>query len=380
VRIALVHDYLTQYGGAERVLETLRERYPTAPVFTSVSNLSALPPSFASWQIHNSPMQRLPRAAMVHRALLPLFPAAFRSFTGALREFDVVIADSSAWSHNVVVRDDAVLLCYCHSPARFLYGDEGYLRPARLPPLVRQLTPPVFAWLRRNDRRAAARVDRYLANSNNVARRIQRLYGREATVIYPPVDVERYAPGNPPPEPEPWYLVVSRLVPHKRVDLAVSACNRLGKPLKIIGDGRALSDLRRHAGPSIEFLGRLDDADVIDQLRRCRALILPAAEDFGITAVEAQAAGRPVIAFGEGGALESIVDGETGLFFDRQDPDSLVEAIQRFEAREWNPALARANASRFSKTRFMKQIAAEVQAAIVAKNTVVGARHAVPFS
>jgi glycosyltransferase involved in cell wall biosynthesis len=378
VRIALVHDYLTQYGGAERVLETLHELYPGAPVFTSVTDLSALPPSFATWQIHNSPMQRIPGAAQFHRALLPLFPAAFRSFTSALREFDVVIADSSAWSHNVVVRDDATLICYCHSPARFLYGDQGYLRPARLPPLVRQLTPPIFAWLRRNDRRAAARVDRYLANSRNVADRIKRVYGREATVIYPPVDVERYASGCHPPQPEPWYLVVSRLVPHKRVDLVVTACHRLGKPLKIIGDGRALSDLRRHAGPSIEFLGRLDDAGVIDHLQRCRALILPAAEDFGMTAVEAQAAGRPVIALGQGGALESIVDGETGLFFVRQDPDSLIDAIQRFEGREWHPHHAHANASRFSKTRFMQQIARGIETADSANVHAVGAMPASP--
>jgi glycosyltransferase involved in cell wall biosynthesis len=380
VGIALVHDYLTQYGGAERVLETLHDLYPDAPVFTSVTDLSALPPSFASWHIHNSPMQQIPGAAKIHRALLPLFPTAFRSFTGALSEFDVVIADSSAWSHNVVVRDDAILICYCHSPARFLYGDQDYLRPARLPPLIRQVTPPIFSWLRRNDRRAAAGVDRYLANSNNVAQRIQRVYGREATVIYPPVDVERYSPGNPLPDPEPWYLVVSRLVPHKRVDLAVTACQRLGKPLKVIGDGRALSDLRKQTGTSVEFLGRLDDADVIDHLQRCRALILPASEDFGMTAVEAQAAGRPVIAFGQGGALESIVDGETGLFFARQDPDSLAATIQRFENRAWNPDRALANAARFSKQQFMRQIANEVQAAFTATQTNVGARHAVPFS
>ncbi len=378
MRIALVHDYLTQYGGAERVLETLHELYPTAPIFTSVTDLSALPPSFASWQIHNSPMQRIPGAARVHRALLPLFPAAFRSFANALREFDVVIADSSAWSHSVVVRDDAILVCYCHSPARFLYGDQGYLGPARLPSPFRQLTPPIFAWLRRNDRRAAARVDRYLANSNNVTHRIQRVYGREATVIYPPVDVERYAPGNHPPDPEPWYLVVSRLVPHKRVDLAVTACHRLGKPLKVIGDGRALADLRRQAGPSIEFLGHLDDAGVIDHLQRCRALILPAAEDFGMTAVETQAAGRPVIAFGEGGALESVVEGETGLFFDRQTPDSLMEALRRFEDRKWHPEHAIANASRFSKTRFMEHVAKEIETAISVKSHAVGAMPASP--
>jgi glycosyltransferase involved in cell wall biosynthesis len=367
VRVALVHDYLTQYGGAERVLEALHERYPGAPVFTSVTDLAALPASFSSWDIRNSPMQRLPEVKRFHRALLPLFPAAFRSFTPALRDHDVVIADSSAWAHGVVVRDDAVLICYCHSPARFLYGDQGYLGPAQLPALASQLTPPIFSWLRRNDRRSAARVDRYLANSTNVARRIWNVYGREATVVYPPVDVERYASCDPHVEPESWYLVISRLVPHKRVDLAIDACSRLGKRLKVLGDGRSLADLRRRAGPTIEFLGRVDDDIAADHLRRCRALILPAAEDFGMTAVEAQAAGRPVIAYGEGGALESIVAAETGLFFAHQTPDSLIAAIRTFEERSWDTTRVRANAMRFSKPRFLKEIEAQVEEAIEEK-------------
>jgi glycosyltransferase involved in cell wall biosynthesis len=355
------------------VLEVLHERYPSAPVFTSITDLSALPPAFATWQIHNSPLQKIPGAARVRTALLPFFPAAFRSFTAALRDFDVVIADSSAWSHGVVVRDNATLICYCHSPARFLYRDRGYLEPARLSLILKQLTPPLFALLRRYDRRCAAQVDRYLANSTNVARRIRTVYGREATVVYPPVDVERYAPTGKVADPEPWYLVVSRLVPHKRVDLAIDACNHLGRSLKVIGDGRSLDELRRRAGPTIDFLGRVDDFVVVDQLRRCRALILPAAEDFGLTAVEAQAAGRPVIAFGEGGALESIVDGQTGIFFARQTPDSLVEAIGAFEARLWHTAPALANAARFRKDRFTEQIAAEVEAAIAEKRN----RHAI---
>ncbi|HEY7033731.1 MAG TPA: glycosyltransferase, partial [Thermomicrobiales bacterium] len=250
MRVALVHDYLTQYGGAERVLEALHELFPEAPVFTSISDLSSLPPSFGSWQIRTSPLQHLPLAPRVHRVLLPLYPSAFRSFEQALREFDLVIADSSAWAHGVVVRNDATLVCYCHSPARFLYRDQGYLGPARLPPIAKQLTPPLFAWLRRTDRRNAARVDRYLANSRNVQRRIKAIYGRESTVVYPPIDLDRYAPTGDPPDPEPWFLVISRLVPHKRVDLAVDACARLRLPLKIIGDGRSLDELRRQAGPT----------------------------------------------------------------------------------------------------------------------------------
>jgi len=366
VRVALVHDYLTQYGGAERVLEALHERYPDAPIFTSIADLAELPDRFAGWDIRESGLRRVPGAARAHRALLPLYPAAFRGFAGALRPFDVVIADSSAWAHHAPARPDAVLICYCHSPARFLYGDQDYLEPARLPPVLKALLPPIFARLRRADQAAAARVDRYLANSRNIAARIRAVYGREAAVIYPPVDVERFA-GNAQAPPEPWYLVVSRLVPHKRVELAVAAFNQLGLPLKIVGDGRALPALRRRAGPTIEFLGRLDDDRVADHLRRCRALVLPAAEDFGLTAVEAQAAGRPVIAYGAGGALESVIPGETGLFFARPTVEALVAAIQESERRSWDPRRARANAARFGKERFLREIEAEVEAAVAAK-------------
>jgi glycosyltransferase involved in cell wall biosynthesis len=378
VRIALVHDYLTQYGGAERVLEALHELYPAAPIFTSIFDAAALPPSFSSWTIHTSPLQKLPSASGVHRALLPLFPTAFRSFEKALRDYDLVIADSSAWAHGVVVRDNATLICYCHSPARFLYRDQSYLEPARLPPLAKHLTPPLFAWLRRTDRRNAARVDRYLANSRNVQRRILNIYGRESTVVYPPIDVHRYTPTGDSPDAEPWYLVVSRLVPHKRVDLAVDACTRLARTLKIIGDGRSLKALQHRAGPTVEFLGRVSDQTAIDHLQCCRALILPAAEDFGMTAVEAQAAGRPVIAFAQGGALESILPGETGLFFKYQTPDSLIDAIQTSETGNWHPNRAIDNAARFGKQRFLEQIEFEVHTAIADKRRVVGARHAVP--
>jgi glycosyltransferase involved in cell wall biosynthesis len=374
VRVALVHDYLTQYGGAERVLEALHQLYPEAPVFTSLTDLTALPESFASWTIHNSLLHRLPGANLHHRALLPLFPLAFRSFASALREFDVVIADSSAWAHGVVVRDDALLICYCHSPARFLYGDQGYLGPARLPPVAKHAATPVLAGLRRVDQLNAARVDRYLANSRNVARRIVVAYGREARVVYPPVAIERYRHDGDGRIAEPWYLVVSRLVPHKRVDLVVVACNRLGAQLKVIGDGRAAGRLRALAGSTVEFLGRQNDDAVADNLQRCRALVLPAAEDFGMTAVEAQAAGRPVIAFGGGGALESVVAGETGLFFDQPTADSLATAIGEFERRSWDPARARANAERFSLERFHREIAEEVAAAIAESRLRSGGR------
>lgn len=217
----------------------------------------------------------------------------------------------------------------------------------------------VFSGLRRADRQAAARVDRFIANSRNVAARIERTYRRHATVIYPPVDLP---PFQPDIQPEDWYLVVSRLVPHKRVDLVVQACTRYGIPLRIVGAGRSERDLRSMAGPTIEFLGRLDDADVHDLMARCKGFVLAGAEDFGISAVEAQAAGRPVIAFGSGGARESVVPGETGLFFSERTAESLMSAIRAFEHVDWSPARARANAERFSKERFQREIMEEVRA------------------
>ncbi len=363
MRVALVHDYLTQYGGAERVLDVLRERFPEAPVFTSLLDLAALPPHYRRWSIHESMLGSLPQAERYHRLLLPLYPAAFRRLADQLAPFDLVIADSSAWSHHARVRPDAVLVCYCHSPGRFLYGDPEYLTPARIPRPLQLLSKPLFAWLRRSDRQAARRVDRYIANSQNVRQRILRAYGRDATVIYPPVDIERFAPAHIEP-PEEWFVVVSRLVPHKRIDLAIDAFNALRLPLKIIGTGRAMNDLRRRAGPTIEFTGALDDAEVIAHLQRCRALILPGAEDFGLTAVEAQAAGRPVIAYGAGGALESIIPGETGLLFSQPTASCLAATVMEFIQRRWDPARAMAHAARFSKQRFLKELDAEIDRAL----------------
>ncbi|CAN5869723.1 glycosyltransferase [soil metagenome] len=315
-RVALVHDYLTQYGGAERVLSVLHEMFPEAAVFSSVVDFDALPEEFGGWDVRQTRLAGFPKAKQIHRGLIPLYPGAFRGLRDELAEMDVVIADSSAWAHHAGVSDETALICYCHSPARFLYGDSTYLGPAALPAGVRQAAGVAFAGLRRADRRAAARVDRYVANSRNVAARIERAYGRRVTVVYPPIDVERFAGAIG--EPEEWFAVVSRLVPHKRVDLAVDAATRYGFPLKVVGEGRSEEKLRRRAGPTVEFLGQRDDDEVADLLRRCRALLLPGMEDFGMTAVEAQAAGRPVIAYAGGGALESILPGETGVLFGEQ--------------------------------------------------------------
>jgi glycosyltransferase involved in cell wall biosynthesis len=366
LKVALVHDYLTQYGGAERVLDALHEQYPDAPVFTSVLDLDSLPPHYAEWQIQTSSMAKLPRVNKYHRGLLPLYPSAFRSFADQLAEFDVVLADSSAWAHHAHGASGAFHLCYCHSPARFLYGDSHYLRPAGLPGPAKIAMPPMFASLRAVDRRAAVNVDRYLANSRAVSDRIRLAYNRESQVVYPPVDVERFLDVEPAPV-EPYFLALSRLVPHKRVDIAVAACTRAGIPLKVVGTGRALEELQAIAGPTVEFLGWQSDDNVAELLRRCQAFILPGAEDFGITALEAQAAGRPVIAYAAGGALESVVNGETGLFFTAQSAASLHDAIDRFATYSWDSKRIRANALRFNRERFRQEIAGIVESGLWSK-------------
>jgi glycosyltransferase involved in cell wall biosynthesis len=364
LRVGLVHDYLTQFGGAERVLVALHELFPAAPIFCSIADPASLPGASATWDVRQSAIARLPGAASYHRAMIPVYPAIFRRFEVDLRDLDIVIVDSSAWAHHVPVAQTTGLLCYCHSPARFLYGDRDYLEPAALPPGVRHLMNAVFGGLRRSDRKAAERVDRFIANSRNVASRIERTYRRHATVIYPPVDLP---PARPETRPEEWFLVDSRLVPHKRVDLPVRACTRYGIPLKVVGAGRSERDLRAMAGPTVEFLGRVEDEDVADLMARCRGFILAGSEDFGISAVEAQAAGRPVIAFGTGGALESVIPGETGLFFFERTAESLMTALRQFDTILWDPGKARANAERFSKARFQREILEEVRAVLLQK-------------
>ncbi|MDP9469825.1 MAG: glycosyltransferase [Chloroflexota bacterium] len=367
MRVALVHDYLTQHGGAERVLQALHDLYPDAPVFTSIADFSVLPPSWRSWDVRQSVLKHVPGMARWHRGLLPVYPALFRAFRRDLARFDLILADSSAWAHRAPAPPRAVLVCYCHSPARFLYQDPTYLGPAGLPAPVRALSRPVFAALRRGDRRAAARVDRYVANSLAVAERIARAYGVQAPVVYPPVETERFAAAAVL-EPEPWFLVVSRLVPHKRVDLAVDACTRAGIALKVIGDGRSLASLQARAGPTVTFLGRLDDDEVARQVARCRALILPGQEDLGMTAVEAQAAGRPVVAFGQGGALETVVPGETGVFFHQPTAEALMEALVAVSRMSWDPAVLRANAARFNAQRFAQEMQAQIDAALAGRD------------
>lgn len=359
MRVALVHDYLTQYGGAERVLEVLHSMYPDAPVFTSLFAPDELPTSFASWDIHTSPLARLPGANRDHRVWTLLYPLVFREIARHLHGFDVVIADSSAWSHLAQPDDGTPVICYCHSPARFLYEDDDYLKAVRYPRPLKMVTDVVFRALRANDQRAGRTVTRFVANSEEVRRRIRRTWDQDATVIHPPIDVGRFSPVAPV-EPEDWYLVVSRLVPHKWIDLAVRASTSANVPVKVIGAGRAEASLREMAGPTVEFLGELSDEEVVTYMQRCKALILPGVEDFGMTAVEAQAAGRPVIAAGAGGALETVISGVTGLHFEPHNESQLAAILREGNGHHWDTDVIQQNAARFRRAVFEEKMAALV--------------------
>jgi len=368
MRVALVHDYLTQYGGAERVLEALHGQFPKAPVLTSSYVPDHLPDEFREWSIRTSPLSRIPGIRRSHRAWLPLYPAIFAHLGRSIHDVDAVIADSSAWSHHAAPRDDVPMLCYCHSPARFLYGDPHYLRASATYRAASPVLRPGFGALRRLDRRAARRVTRMVANSAAVADRMGRAYGIEAAVVHPPVDIERFRPRQPVATEE-WFLVVSRLVPHKWIDRAIRAANLSGHHLKIIGEGRSRAALGRIAGPSVEFLGPRPDDEVVAHMQRCQALILPGIEDFGMTAVEVQAAGRPVIAARGGGALESVGEEVTGLLFDPEDDRALAAAMDEATHMSWESSVIVSHAGAFGLDRFITGIERELTAMLGAPTT-----------
>ena len=350
MRIALVHDYLNQYGGAERVLEVMHELFPEAPIFTSMFDSNAMPDSYRRMEIRTSFMQQLPGVLSHHQSYLPLYPLVFENFD--FSGFDVVISNSSAWAKSVITDPDTLHICYCLTPMRWAWRYRDYVNRERLGRLARIALPPVINYLRVWDVHTANRVDAFVAISRAVADRIRKFYRREATIIYPPVDTRAFQPSG---VPDDFFLVASRLIPYKRVDLVVEAFNRLGLPLKIVGDGRDRADLQARARQNIEFLGRVSDDELRELYARCRAFIFPGEEDFGIAPVEAQACGRPVIAFAAGGALDTVVEGATGMYFRDPTAESLTDAVRRFDAATWDSAAIRANAERFSVDTFSSQ-------------------------
>jgi glycosyltransferase involved in cell wall biosynthesis len=344
-----VHDYLNQRGGAERVVLEMAELWPEAPIHTSLYRPRSTFDQFAGRDVRTTWLDGLP-VDRSFRALFPLYPAAFRSL-GRI-DADIVLSSSSGWAHAVRTSDRAFHVVYCHAPARWLWGD--YVQR----PNGRRLIKAAAAPLRRWDARAAGRPSLYIANSHEIKRQIRSAYGRDASVVYPPVSTERFTPRGRGER----LLIVSRLLAHKRLDLVVQAATRMGIGLDVVGVGPALSDLLALSGPTVSFHGWLDDAAVTEMFESCRAYCLPGREDFGISPVEAQAAGKPVIAFASGGALETVEDGVSGVFFEHQDVDSVIDAIVRCDQLDGSPRRIAALASRFSAENFRHNLVAAISA------------------
>jgi len=357
LRIALVHDWLNQHGGAERVLEVLHDLFPQAPIYTSFYEPSRLPDFYRDWDIRTTWMQRLPLARRYHQPFLPLYPFAFGNLD--LSGYDLILSNSSGFCHGVPRPGGAVHLNYCLTPPRFLWSSETYLARERAGSLLRLPLKPLLAVLRRWDVASVRGVDAFAGISQAVVERIRRCYGREASLIYPPVDTDGFAP-VPEHEVEDFYLIVGRLVPYRRIDLAIEACNRLRVPLLVVGEGRAGAALEAKAGPTVRFLGRQPAAEVARLMARCRAFIFPGEEDFGMAPVEAQAAGRPVVAYAAGGSLETVVDGETGVLFREPTVESLMEAIERGRGIAFDPGRLRRHARLFDVGVFRERISAFV--------------------
>jgi glycosyltransferase involved in cell wall biosynthesis len=346
-RVAVIHEWLTIPGGSEKVVEAILNLVPGAEIFTSVYDPAPWPPQITARPVHPSFLDRLPGARRKYTHLLPLMDLAFRSFD--LSQYDLVISSNHACAKNVRTAPGTPHVCYCHTPMRYAW-DPSFLAAEELGPVARRLAPVATAWLRHVDRRRAAGPDRLVANSSFVATRIRESYGRDSEVIHPPVDVSRYL--GETRRPASAYLVFGRVVPYKRVDVAVQACERIGRELIVAGDGRDLERVRRLSNGTTKFVGRLPEDEVARHLSEARALLFPGVEDFGIVPVEAQAAGAPVIGYGHGGIRDSVLDGETGVLYDDPSVDGLAAAILRFEALRLEERRIRENARRFGPEVF----------------------------
>jgi glycosyltransferase involved in cell wall biosynthesis len=355
-RVALVHDFLLDVRGAERVFLALCAMWPDADIFTAVYDEEGTEGRFADRVVHSSFLQRLRPTARTFRALLPLYPAAIESLD--LSGYDLVVSSSSAWAHAVRCPPDTVHVSYCHNPFRYAWNDRDSTLAQRNP-ITRSVLRVGFRRWREWDWAAAQRTTRYIANARITQARIRAYFGREAAIVHPPVDTWRFSPG---PVGD-YYAVVSELMAHKQINVAIEAFNALRRPLVIVGDGPAARALRRKAGPTIRFTGRLSDAEVARTLQGARALVLTAVEEFGIAAVESQAAGRPVIARAGGGALETVIDGVTGCFWSGG-PAELAAAVLEFDDGEIDPEACVRQAWRFDSHAFQAGMRHEVAMAL----------------
>lgn len=334
------------------MLEAFCEIWPQAPIYTLIYDVRRTGRAFVSRQVRTSFLQKIPGVKKHHRPFLMLMPLAIEQFD--LSKYDLVVSDSASFAKGVITRPQSFHLCYCHTPTRYVWDDSHrYIEEFSYPALVKKILPPFLSYLRLWDEAAADRPDQYLANSEFVAARIKKYYGRQSQVIHPPVKTDFF---NTEDKPDNYFLIVARLLPYKKTDLAVSAFNELGWPLKIIGDGPEKKRLQKMARPNIEFIGLVSDEKLKKYYARCRAFLFPQEEDFGITAVEAMSAGRPVVAFAGGGALEIVKEGETGVFFREQSTASLLEALNNFRPEGFNPVAIKNHARQFDKEIFKKKI------------------------
>ncbi|MFO7323053.1 MAG: glycosyltransferase [Chloroflexota bacterium] len=358
MKLALVHDWLNQRGGAEDVLETLVALYPESPVYTSIYAPALMPAEYRNWDLHTLWIDRMPGIHTHHQPYLPLYPLAWNGLD--LSEYDVVLTNKSGFCHGLRVGDDTLHICYCLAPTRYVWNLDAYIAREGLGKPVELALRPLVSVLRRWDYAAAQRVHHFIAISTEIQARIKTFYNRDSVIIYPPVETGRFVPVAQD-EVEDYFLVLSRLIPYKRIDLAVQAATRLGLPLKVGGRGRDMDRLRAMAGPTVEFLGYVPDEELPRLMARAKALIFPGLEDFGIVPVQAQAAGRPVIAYGGGGALDTVIPGETGEHFNEMTVEALANVMATFDARAYNPDRIRQHALRFDVEVFNQSIKAYVE-------------------
>ncbi len=369
MRIALVHEFLTQYGGGERVLDAFLDVWPSAPVHTLVYDPSKVGEWYGTYDIRTSFIQKLPAPKPAgYKWFLTLFPKAIESFD--LRNFDVVLSDSSAFSKGVITHKPTVHVCYMHTPTRYLWSvTADYLKNAPIPSFIRPIMPPFMAYLRRWDYQAAQRPDYIIANSDTVAERIRTFYQREPDMIlWPPVVTKRFTPHRRIGVGDYW-LVVARQEPYKRTDLAIQAATQLGLKLVVVGSGSNVDAFRKLAGPTVHFMGRVSDKEVAELMAGAIGLIHPQEEDAGITMLEMMAAGRPVVAYGKGGATEVVIPGKTGELFAEQTVESLVTALSEFRAGRYDTGEIRAFAEQFDIAVFQKKIQEAIAEAIAKVKT-----------
>ncbi len=364
-RVALVHDWLNQLGGAENVLEQMLQLYPGAPVYTSIYAAGKMPTAYRDWTIHTTFMQRLPGVADHHQRYMPLYAPAFAGLD--LSGYDVVLSNKSGFAHGVRTTNGsrrALHICYCLTPTRYLWLSDQYRQREQIGGALDLALRPLLACLRHWDWQAAQLVDHFLAISTEVQERIQAIYGRPSQIVFPPVDTGYFRPDPAAPIGD-FYLIVSRLIPYKRIDLAVDAFRSLPhEKLVIVGDGRDRAALQAAAGPNVTFLGRQSQGEVRRLMQRCKAFLFPGLEDFGIAPVEAMSTGRPVIAFAGGGSRDTVLPGCTGELFTTQTPGCLADALRRFDAHAYDPARCRAHAETFSAATFRRNLAAAVTRAL----------------